>query len=41
MICDEHKSIIHTVHPAEAGANDTPWFPASEGSETEKYSYAP
>jgi hypothetical protein len=30
LICDEHKSIIHTLHPDEAEATDAPEFPWSE-----------
>ncbi len=29
LICDEHKSIIHTVHPEAAVAKEMPWFPPS------------
>jgi hypothetical protein len=35
LICDEHKSMIHTVHPEETGANDMSWFPVAENKESE------
>lgn len=27
LICDDHKSMIHTLHPEEPGAQKAPWFP--------------
>ena len=30
LICDEHKSILYTTHPAAAGADTAPWMPAPE-----------
>jgi hypothetical protein len=36
LICDEHKSLIHTVHPDVAGAQDTPWFPSQNGGKIVK-----
>lgn len=32
LICDIHKSMIHTLHPEQAGAKKTPWFPTSEST---------
>ena len=29
IMCDEHKSMINTVHPQEPGSGDAPWFPPS------------
>jgi hypothetical protein len=30
LICDEHKSLIHVLHPEETGANEAPLFPPEE-----------
>ncbi len=30
LICGEHKSMIHVLHPEESEAKDAPWFPARE-----------
>jgi hypothetical protein len=32
LICDEHNSIIHTVHPEDAGATNLPLFPPPSAS---------
>jgi hypothetical protein len=31
LICDEHKSMIHVLHPEESGTGEVPVFPAAEG----------